>query len=154
MRINFCAEGASCGEADIDSLQSQGKTSCNFGDATERIRIGEVANVSGKRIDFRKGKNLAECRARFEKEIGSIAVVGFKEFFELRERLDDSGRVGVGQGSASGGSVRGKSGVNGGNGQAERAGKGFESGDDGVIGSDSRFGSGSNFGEGVSAEIG
>src|ERR1700741_1077673 len=98
MRINFCTEGTSCGVADMISLQSQGKTSNNFGNRTERIGIGKTADVSEKGVDFGWGKHLAQLWPGLEKEIRGIAVVGFKKFFEMGEWLDDSGGIGVWRG--------------------------------------------------------
>jgi hypothetical protein len=154
MRINFWAEGASCGVADIVSLQSQGKTSRDFGNRTERVRIVEIAYVSGKRIDFARGKNLAKHGPSIEKKIGGIAVVSFEELFESRQWSHDSGGIGVYRGCPGGSRVRGKSGANGSDSCIERAGKGFESWADGVVGVGGGFGGGGNFSEGVSTEVG
>ena len=68
--------------------------------------------------------------------------------------LQDSGRVGVWRGNVRGGRVRGKSGANGGNRQAERAGEGVESRADGLIGVDGGFGISSEFSKCSGTKIG
>src|ERR1700741_601286 len=154
MRINFCTDGAGCGVADIHLLQSQGKTSCDFGNRTERVGISKIADVRGERIDFGRRKNPAEHGPSVEKKMGGLAVVSFEEFFELRKWLDNRGGVGGWIGSAGGRSVGGESCANGSDGQIERAGEGFECCADGRIGVDGGFGCGSNFRESFGAEIG
>jgi hypothetical protein len=77
------------------SLQSQGKARRDFGDRTERVRIGEIADERGKRIDLGRSKNPAERGPSLEKKIGGVAVISLKKFFELREWLHDSGGVSV-----------------------------------------------------------